>query len=84
MTTLYYVSLYFPNPIKNEYGELSDKYYKNEVLSYRDFTMKKSVAENYIEELRQEIMKPRLGYWKRDVIDNGEFSEEYLQILLHV
>lgn len=75
MATLCYAYIYFPNPITNEYRELEKEFYVNEELNFHYFTIRKSVAKNYIEELREEVMKPRLGYWLRDVMNNEEISD---------
>lgn len=69
---LRYAALYFPNPVTKEYLPLTDYYpgaglqindNPNDLISY-------DKAIKIIGQVRKEVAKARLGYWKRDVLNN--------------
>jgi hypothetical protein len=60
-TIMTYVYLYFPKAQKDEYNP-ADEFFNESV-------------NEFIHKIRQEIKKPRLGYWKRDVMNNTELKD---------
>lgn len=74
---LKFAALYFPNPVTKEYLPLSDFYSEvelqnptnpNDIISYDE-------AVKIIGQIRQEVKKPRLGYWVRDVLNNPKIKD---------
>lgn len=74
---LRYAALYFPNPVTKEYLPLTDYYpgaelqisdNPNDVISF-------DKAIKIIGQIRKEVAKPRLGYWKRDVLNNPKMQD---------
>lgn len=60
-TIMTYVYLFLPKAQKDEYNPVNDLF-------------SSSVNEN-IQKIREEIKKPRLGYWKRDVMQKPELKD---------
>lgn len=71
---LNYAYLYFPNPITRKYSDviISEEDAQFVVLRYGKVEVKDIV--NYIDHIREEVKKPRLGYWIKDVYNNPEIA----------
>lgn len=71
---LSYVYLYFPNPIAKEYSDViipkEDAQFV--ILGYENVDVKNIVS--YIDHIRDEVKKPRLGYWVKDVFNNTDIA----------
>ncbi len=78
-TCLSYAYLYFPNPITGKYNQLILNSDSTIELEGVNFTSEDISAS--IESVRAKVMRPRLGYWVRDVLNNescSRLADEYL------
>ena len=75
---LRFAALYFPNPVTKEYLPLSDYYPQTELEEPNNPNSFISFAEakKIINIIREEVRKPRLGYWVRDVLKNPKIKEQ--------